>query len=94
MLCAAIFWSCFCRQTKSSARTTREDIRTVFWLLAVSSLTLGIAPWAPRLWPELEAYNVTWASLALLAAVAAVQMVTAKHWRNGVPTAFTREPGK
>ena len=24
VLCAAIFWSCFCRQTKSSARTTRE----------------------------------------------------------------------
>lgn len=93
-LCAAIVWSCFCRQTKSSARTTREDIRTVFWLLAVSGLALGVAPWAPRLLPELEAYTVTWPSLALLAAVAAVQMVTAKHWRHGVPPAFTKEPGK
>jgi drug/metabolite transporter (DMT)-like permease len=90
-LCAAIFWSCFCRQAKSSASTTREDIRTVFWLLAVSSLSLGIAPWAPRLWPELEAYTVTWPSLALLGAVAAVQAVTAKHWRRGVPPAFSKE---
>ena len=90
-LCATIVWSCFCRQAKSSERTTREDIRTVFWLLAVSSLALAVAPWAQHLLPELEAYTVTWPSLALLGAVAAVQMVTASHWRHGVPPSFTKE---
>lgn len=90
-LCAAIFWSCFCRHQRSSEKTTRSDIRAVFTLLASASLALGAAPWANAIDPALEAYRVTWFELLLLCAVTAVQLVTARHWRRGVPTAFLKE---
>lgn len=91
ILCAANFWSCFFRQQRSTSQT-RGDIRAVFWLLAVASLMLGVAPWGHALWPWLfEPYRVTWPELLMLAAVAAVQEVTARHWRHGVPQDFVKE---
>lgn len=90
VLCAAIFWSCLCRQARSTQHTTRPQIRAAFWLLSVASLTLGIAPWAQLLWPEWPAYSVTWPGLLMLLAVALVQMTTAHFWREGVPASFCK----
>lgn len=90
VLCAAIFWSCFCRQARASKHTTRPQIRAAFWLLAVGSIVLGIAPWAPALWPEWPGHSVTLPELLMLAAVAVVQVATAHYWRKGVPASFCK----
>lgn len=89
VLCAAIFWSCFCRQARSTRHTTRPQIRGAFWMLSVAAVALGIAPWAPALWVWAPAYSVTWPVLLMLLAVATVQMTTAHYWRRGVPASFS-----
>lgn len=89
VLCAAIFWSCFCRQARSTRHTTRPQIRAAFWLLSVASMALGIAPWAPALWDWAPVYSVAWPVLLMLLAVAVVQMTTAHYWRRGVPASFS-----
>ena len=87
-LCAVVFWSCFCRQAHSTKHTTRPQIRVAFWLLAVASLTLGIAPWAHMLWPEWPIYRITSPELLMLFAIASVQLATAHYWRHGAPSCF------
>lgn len=94
ILCAAIFWSCFCRQARSEKHTTRPQIRAVFWLLSVAAMSLGMAPWAPALWPEWPTYRVTWPELLMLAAIAAVQLATAHYWHQGVPRSFSTTRGR
>jgi hypothetical protein len=91
-LCAVIFWTCFCRQARSTHRT-RPQIRAAFWLLAVGALVLGAAPWAPALW-DWPHYYPTWPVLLLQAAVAHVQLATAHYWRRGVPDSFARWPAQ
>ena len=87
-LCAIVFWSCFCRQAHSTKHTTRPQIRIAFWLLAVASMTLGIAPWAHSIWPECPVYRVATPNLLMLLAIAAVQLATAHYWRRGAPSRF------
>lgn len=93
-LAAALFWTCFCRQTRSTVQTTRADIRAAFWLLSIAAIVIGVAPYAGLLLPDLfPIYTVTWPDVLLLAAIVVVQAVTAQHWRDGVPLPFQREDG-
>lgn len=92
-LCAAIFWSCFCRQARATAHSTRPQVRAAFALLGAASIALGIAPWAPALWPECPDYAPSWPELLMLAAISVVQGVTAHYWRAGVPRDFQRKEG-
>jgi hypothetical protein len=93
-LSAALFWTCFCRQTRSTVHTTRADIRAAFWLLSIAAVVIGVAPYASALLPELfPPYTITWPDLLLLAGIVVVQGVTAQHWRDGVPVPFQREDG-
>lgn len=91
VLCLVLMWSCFCRQARSTS-TTRESIRMAFWLLFIASMLMAIAPWAYKLWPgSFARYRVTWPILLMLASVAYVQIVTARHWHRGAPAAFQKK---
>lgn len=81
-LCAIIFLSVFFRGVKSSEKV-RADVRMVFFLLGAVAC-IGMA--APFVWGLI--LDPFW--LALLAAVAAVEIVTARHWFASVPHQFYR----
>ena len=85
-LSLALAYTVFCRSCRSDADTVRLDIRVAFWLLGVVAV-IGIP--APLVWPAI----ITAYSLALLAGVAAVQIITARYWHEGVPKPFCRPPG-
>jgi len=94
VLCVALFWTCFCRQTRTTS-TTRADIRFAFWVLSVAAIVAGTAPWANVLWPEVfHHYETSWIDVLLLAAIVLVQAVTAVHWRHGVPYNFQMDAGE
>lgn len=81
-LCAAIFYSVFCRSVKSCGKV-RADVRLAFLLLGTVA-SVGMA--APLVWgliPDLF-------GLSILAAITVVQLVTARHWSAGVPDKFYR----
>lgn len=90
-LAVALFWTCFCRQIRFTLAHTRTDVRWAFVLLSMAALVAAVAPYAHLLWPDLAApYDVRWPDILLLAGVVAVQAVTARHWRGGVPRDFRR----
>lgn len=94
VLALVLFYTCFCRQTRSTAATTKADVRGAFWLLSIAAVVVAAAPYGHLLWPELfQPDAVTWPDVLLLAGIVLVQVVTARHWRDGVPTAFLREAG-
>lgn len=84
VLAAALFYSCFCRAAFTNKRNTRRDVRWVFTYLGVMSLLCVLAP----LW----GYEPDGFTTALLGAIALVQLVTAHHWRRGVPAQFRSNP--
>lgn len=84
LLCGALVYSCFCRATRMSKRNTRRLVRWAFQLLTVAA-TVALA--APMLW----SYRADWVIVLLLAAFVAVQWVTARYWRHGVPHSFRTE---
>jgi len=95
VLAAMLMWSCFCRLVKTDSDTYRE----VRWAFLFEGTAAGIvlgAPFLPWLMPEQIHWRPgttpQWAWLALLASVAAVQIVTSRHWvtAKGVPAAFQR----
>lgn len=91
-LAAALFWTCFCRQARSTMHTTRAEIRWAFWLLSVAALCVGLSPWGYSIWPDIFAPRaVTFVDLSLLASVLYVQAVTARYWRRGPPAQFHPE---
>jgi hypothetical protein len=76
----ATFWSCFCRAAHTSKTNSKRDIRWAFTSLGVVSILCIAAPlydWQP------DAIAVLMAG-----AIAAVQVVTSHHWRQGVPEKF------
>ncbi len=84
-LCAALLWSVFSRLVQTST-DVRADVRLALIVLGALAI-LGIL--APLAWPWLpDAYT-----LALQAAIVAVQIITGHHWRHGVPVPFYR-PGR
>lgn len=84
VLCAALFWSVFCRSVASSEKVA-PGIRFAFWCLGSVSLFGIAAPWA---W----AFTPSGFSLSLLAAIVLVQLTTARHWAKGVPPEFLNRP--
>ncbi len=83
MMCALLFYSVFCRAVRMNV-TTRQDIR--YALLAMGTVAaIGIA--VPLHWTN---WRPDWYYLAMLASITAVQVVTAYHWREGVPTRFKK----
>jgi len=82
MLCAALFFTVFCRAVKTDS-TIKADVRFAFFVLGIVSC-MGMA--APLAW----AYQPDLMDLALLAAVVLVQAVTAHHWQHEVPHQFVK----
>lgn len=81
-LCAAIFFSVFCRSVKSSEKV-RADVRAAFLSLGTVAC-VGMA--APLVWGLVPDLFV----LSMLAAIAFVQIVTSRHWHAGVPHSYYR----
>lgn len=80
--CAAVAWSGYCRLVRTDVGTILA-IRAVMWLLTVAALAAGTAV---LVWGHVP----RWPDAALAAAIAAVQVVTAVLWRDGVPESFRR----
>lgn len=85
LLAMALFYTCFSRAVKTSAKSTRMSIIVSFWLMGVASIALIAAPvvikgWAPD--PFL---------IAFLASVVIVQWVTSGLWKQGLPCEFKRQ---
>lgn len=80
----ALLYSFFCRATHTSRANTRRDVR---WAFALAGAVALVAALAPAWGHEPERMEV-----ALLGAFAVVQLVTAHHWRAGVPKAFQVPP--
>lgn len=90
---AFLFWSCFCRMTKTD-RDTHREVRWAFLFKGACSGILAGAPLLPILMPREATWapytTPTWVWLTFLLSVAIVQVVTAHHWRDGVPREFQR----
>lgn len=79
VLCAALFWSVFCRSVRVD-KTTKIDIRVVIFLVGLGAL-LGLG--AP-----LYGWEPDWVTLLIIGSIAAMQVVTAQHWGSAVPDQF------
>ena len=84
VLCGLLFYTVFFRAVKSCGRV-RCDVRVSFFVLGIVACYGMAAPIAWAFVPDLF-------SLALLAGIALVQMVTTHHWRHGVPDRYYK-PG-
>ena len=82
LLALLLGWSCFCRATRMSGRSTRRDVRLAFWALAIAAV---VAMFAPAIWD----WRPEPVSLVLLIGITVVQSVTSRHWVAGVPHGFT-----
>lgn len=82
VLCAALFYTVFCRAVKSCEKV-RTDVRLAFFGLGIVASIGMAAPLAIGFVPSLF-------ELALLAAVVAVQIATSLHWEAGVPDRFLK----
>lgn len=80
ILSIALFYTCFCRAVKTTHKV-RKDVLAAFWLLGVVSCIAMFSPLVFGWTPDAM-------SLALLASVLIVQVVTASHWRDGIPKDF------
>lgn len=77
--CALLFFSVFCRMSKTTRRT-RASIRLAFWLLGTVA-ALGMA------WP-LVGWPLPWFGVLLALAIVQVQWVTSHFWSVGTPWQF------
>lgn len=80
-----LVYSCFCRAAHTNTRNTRRDVRWAFALLGVMGSLCLFAP-------LLGDYQPDGLTAALLGAMALIQLVSAYHWRRGVPPAFRKDP--
>lgn len=79
LLCASLLWSVFCRSVRTDT-TTRLDVRLALWFMGTASLVGMAAPlygWTPD--------RIT---MLIVASIALLQVVMARHWRHGVPRHF------
>ncbi len=88
VLCAVLFWTCFCRLVRTDMQT-RWEVRTGFAVLGAVALALLLAPFGWML-PCLPGGNPGWGQVWLLAAIVLVQGLTARFWRDQVPPHFQR----
>jgi uncharacterized membrane protein len=84
LLCLALLYSVFCRAAKSCEKV-RADVRFAFFVLGIVACAGVAAPLAWGFIPDVF-------GLSLLAAMTTVQLVTAHHWKAGVPDRFYK-PG-
>ena len=84
VLCAMLFYTCFCRLVRTSGETV-PGVRLAFIVLAMASALCLSAPF-------LFAYKPTWPSLLMVGSMAFVQALTAKYWKDGVPCHFRKQP--
>lgn len=82
-ICAALFWSCFCRLVRTDDNTY-PAVRLGFAALGAGALASTVAPW---LWGT----HANWPSTGLAAGMLLAQGVTARFWRDGVPPHFQKE---
>lgn len=82
VLCAALFYTVFCRSVHLDSRA-KTDIRAAFFALGVAALMGMVAPLA---W----AFEPTGWTIGLLSAILLVQAVTARHWGHGTPDQFLK----
>ena len=83
ILCLALFYSIFCRAVRMD-QTTLVGIRIALQVVGTVA-AIGIA--VPVHWPT---WRPDWFTLALLASITALKLVTAHHWRHGVPDRFVK----
>ena len=84
LLCIVLACSVF-ERGRQMDHYVRRDVRAVFFALFLVAMAGVVAPLA-------FAWGPDWWSILLLAAIVAVQLVTAAHWVHGVPRQFYR-PG-
>lgn len=89
-LCLVLFWTCWQRVWKMTRRT-HTPVRVAFVYGASTSLLLAASPWLWHVWPWFPAFEPHPAVLAVLLAVDAFQLSTARYWRTGVPGCFERK---
>ena len=83
LLCVTLAWTIFCRAVKMN-KATRTDVRAGLVLLGtVALLGLALPVLRPQWCPDVY-------MLALEAAMAAVQIVTSRHWRDGPPHSYQK----
>ena len=80
VLSMVLFYTCFCRAVKTN-KTVRRDVLAAFWFLGIVASLSMFAPLSFGWRPDLV-------SLALLAAIVFVQLVTSTHWRHAIPHGF------
>lgn len=83
ILSIALFYTCFCRAVRTN-KTVRKDVLAAFWLLGVIASIAMFAPLAFNWRPD-------FISIALMAAIVIVQVVTSAHWKDGIPKEFINE---
>lgn len=84
MLSLALLVSQFCRAIATD-KHTRMPILLAFYALTAAAVFSLFAPIV------LKGWRPSWDTVALLAAITAVQVVTARYWRNGTPRDFQNE---
>lgn len=89
LVCAALFWTCFCRIVRTDEGTA-TPVRLGFVVLASCAAACCAAPFG-LLVPLLPAEQPTWAQVLIVGAMVTVQGLTARYWRNGVPCHFLKE---
>jgi hypothetical protein len=82
-LMAGLLWSVFCRLVRTTRNTLLVVRASIFFLGAVG--LVGVA--AP-----LYGWRPDFMHMAITVACLNMQIVAARHWRNGVPSPFQREP--
>ena len=82
VLSAMLFITCFGRALKTN-RHVRRSILVAFWYLGIVAVVSMFVPIAFQWRPD-------FVSISLLLAILGVQIVTAGHWRHGVPKEFVK----
>lgn len=82
VICAALFYTCFCRLVRTNG-DTHTSIRLAFVVLACAAVWCLAMPLRSGIPPQ-------GTQLVIEAAMALVQALTARYWRDGVPVHFQR----
>ena len=80
LLCIALLYSVFCRLVHTSKKSTKFDVRLTIYSLGLAAI-VGIG--AP-----LYGWRPDFVVFVMTATCLAMQIVAARHWRQGVPNPF------
>lgn len=82
VLCVALFYTCFCRLVRMD-KNTHTSIRLAFCVLLATTVLCGALPFYTTFSPTLS-------DLPMPAAMLLVQALTARYWKDGVPSHFQK----